>query len=71
MPIFEQRCVPCHAGLPNGPWPLTTYTHVADWEQELRAALIDCSMPPPDAGAGLTGEERRAILIWIRCGLPQ
>ncbi|MES1172242.1 MAG: hypothetical protein ABUL77_03305 [Bacteroidota bacterium] len=71
MPILEQRCVSCHAGLPNGPWPLTTYTHVADWEQELRAALLDCSMPPADAGVGLTSQERVTVLTWIRCGLPE
>lgn len=70
-PIFAERCVICHAGDWNGPWPLTTYRHVADWRDDIRADLLDCSMPPRDAGVAMPVEERERILGWIRCGLPE
>ena len=70
-PIFEQRCVICHGNAPGGPWPLTDYGHVADWQDTVRSSQLDCSMPPADAGVPITLEERLAILQWIRCGLPK
>ena len=70
-PIFEQRCVVCHAGAPGGPWSLSDYGHVAEWQDTIRSNLRDCSMPPPDAGLPMTLEERLAMLTWIRCGLPR
>ncbi len=70
-PVFESRCVICHSGTWEGPWPLNDYGHVADWQDSIRANLLDCSMPPPDAGVPITLEERLAILTWIRCGLPK
>ena len=70
-PIIGQRCSgPCHSGTPNGPWPLATYQHVADWKDDIRSHLLDCSMPPQDGGVPITTAERVAILTWIRCGLP-
>lgn len=70
-PIFESRCVRCHAGEPGGPWSLADYGHVSDWQDTIRVSMRDCSMPPPDAGVPMTVEERVAILTWIRCGLPR
>lgn len=70
-PIFEQRCVVCHSGVPNGPWPLTTYAHVATWRDTVRAVLVTCAMPPADAGFTLPAEESEQILAWIRCGMPR
>lgn len=70
-PIFESRCVTCHAGAPGGPWSLEGYGHVADWQDSIREELRYCSMPPADAGVPMTTEERVAILTWIRCGLPR
>jgi uncharacterized membrane protein len=74
-PIIMERCVSCHAGIlngiPNAPWPLTQYEHVADWQDTIRANLLDCSMPPPEAGIPMTNDERLAILLWIRCGFPR
>jgi hypothetical protein len=71
QPIFERRCVLCHNGIPGGPWPLLQYSHVADWNDVVRAMLLDCSMPPPDAGVPMPDEERTAILTWILCGFPE
>lgn len=70
-PIFQNRCVGCHAGAPGGPWSLADYGHVADWQDTIRSNLRDCSMPPPDAGVPMALEERTTILTWIRCGLPR
>ncbi len=69
-PIFRERCVVCHAGLPGGPWPLNTYGHVATWRDTIRAALLGCAMPPADSGMSIPPEESQRILEWIRCGMP-
>jgi hypothetical protein len=72
QPIFQQRCVEgCHNGMPNGPWPLTDYDHIADWWDVVRDEVKSCAMPPPDSGRTMTNEERDAILLWIRCGFPE
>jgi hypothetical protein len=71
-PIFGSRCVtPCHNGAPNGPWPLVRYEHISDWQDDVRAHLLGCTMPPLDAGIPITAEEKTLILTWILCGLPQ
>ena len=68
QPIINRLCVPCHAGLPGGNWPLLQYEHVASWQDLIRAHMLACSMPPPDAGVVMTNDEREAILTWILCG---
>jgi hypothetical protein len=66
-PIVERRCLVCHNG--RGPhWPLTSYGHVADWQDTIRAAMLDCSMPPAEAALPMPLEERIALLHWVRCG---
>jgi hypothetical protein len=68
QPIIERTCVPCHQGLPGGNWPLLQYSHVADWQDVIRAYVVSCMMPPPDAGVPMSDGEREAILTWILCG---
>jgi hypothetical protein len=68
QPIIQRACVPCHQGLPGGNWPLLQYSHVADWQDIIRAHMIACTMPPPDAGVPMSDDERVAILTWILCG---
>jgi hypothetical protein len=71
-PIFGERCAtPCHSGAPNGPWPLTTYPHVFEWRDLIKARLLECAMPPPGSGVTISAEERLAILAWISCGSPE
>ena len=70
-PIFEARCVICHAGMAGGPWPLTSYGHVADWQDEIRSHVSRCTMPPPDSGVAISDDERDDILMWLRCGLKR
>lgn len=67
-PIFNARCVECHAGMPGGPWALTSYEHVSAWVGEIRGAMRTCAMPPPDSGIEMPNEEREKILSWIFCG---
>jgi uncharacterized membrane protein len=70
QPIIQQRCVTCHSGTTDL-WPLTTYEHVADWYDVIPGEVVNCRMPPPDAGVAITNEERVAILTWLLCGFPQ
>lgn len=70
-PILEQRCLSCHGGTPGGPWPLTSYEHVASWANEIRGQVSACAMPPADAGGTMTNEERDRLLLWVRCGAPK
>jgi hypothetical protein len=70
-PILKDHCVVCHNGQAGGPWPLTTYGHVADWQNEIRQEVSHCTMPPPDAGVGISDEDRTEILMWLRCGLAK
>jgi uncharacterized membrane protein len=71
VPLLEQHCLGCHGGSPGGPWPLTSYEHVASWANEIRAQMSACTMPPSDAGATMTTEERERLLLWVRCGAPK
>ena len=71
-PIFSRRCTSCHNGTEDdGPWPLTSYQHVADWSGEIRAQMLVCTMPPPGSGIDMPVSERQKILSWIRCGFPK
>lgn len=72
QPIFQRYCITCHAGVPDGPWPLNEYSHVVDWADSIRTNVRDCTMPPPDAGVPVPPEaDRMRILQWIRCGTPK
>jgi hypothetical protein len=67
--IVAARCVPCHDGVdPDGPWPLTSYDDLADWNDIVRDELVACTMPPADGGVTLPDDERQALLMWLRCG---
>jgi hypothetical protein len=69
-PVLAEHCLTCHRGLPEGPWPLTTYSHVAAWRDELRAELLTCGMPPPEEAPPLPESDSLLLLTWIRCGMP-
>jgi hypothetical protein len=69
-PIFAEHCIPCHDGL-GAHWPLTSYEHVTDWYDTIRAMMLSCRMPPVDAGTSMQTSERELILTWIRCDYPE
>lgn len=68
--LFDAHCNGCHGGL-EGVWPLTDYDSVSAWQVDIRGELLDCSMPPADAGTVMTDAEKTKILQWLRCGLPK
>jgi hypothetical protein len=69
-PILMERCHSCHDGK-GEQWPLTSYSHVTGWFNEIRAAMVTCSMPPSNAGISVPAAEREKILTWILCRMPQ
>ena len=70
-PIISNRCHQCHSAAANISWPLEAYEHLADWHDDIRADLVNCTMPPDDAGIPFSEEERNTVLMWIRCGYPE
>lgn len=68
--IIKSRCFACHDGT-GEQWGLTSYEHVADWFNEIRAQMIACTMPPLDSGITMPMSERMEIVQWIRCGYPK
>lgn len=70
QPILMSRCQSCHNGS-GTEWPLVSYAHVADWQDQVRSEIVRCTMPPLDGGEVITWEERNAIFTWVRCGRPK
>jgi hypothetical protein len=70
-PTVDEHCVPCHMGQPNGPWPLTDYSHLVDWQDLIQGVMMDCSMPPIDEPYSLPARDRALILTWVLCGYPE
>lgn len=68
--LFDTHCNVCH-GTNGSEWPLENYDDISAWQIDIRGQLLDCSMPPADAGTGMTLAEKQQILTWIRCGLPK
>jgi hypothetical protein len=68
--IIKARCSSCHSD-GQMQWPLSTYSDVADWHDQIRVLIQSCMMPPLDAGIEMPVDERDTILAWIRCGMPQ
>jgi hypothetical protein len=71
QPIFTKQCGVCHGQAWTGEWPLDNYSHISDWQDEIRSELSTCSMPPADGGVNVSLDDRMKILNWIRCGLPK
>jgi hypothetical protein len=71
QPIFTRQCGVCHGQDWTGEWPLDSYSHVSDWQDEIRSELVSCSMPPRDSGVEIAPADRMKILHWLRCGLPR
>jgi len=67
-PIFDSACATCHTGKGQDPWSLSDYNSVADWQELVRAEVLNCTMPPKDSGVHVSNEDRRKLLAWVRCG---
>lgn len=71
-PILDQACASCHSSLDAGePWPLTNYDDLSAWRTLVRDDLLNCTMPPLDAGIRLNSDDRAVLLNWLDCGLQQ
>ena len=69
-PIFAAKCNTCHSeAVDSGPWPLTEYSYISDWQTNVLADIQYCTMPPAGAPP-LTSTEQDAILAWIVCNAP-
>jgi hypothetical protein len=73
-PIIARSCVPmCHeGGGTSSDRNLTTYANVSNIGISILTPVINCTMPPADAGADaqITATEREEILQWLVCRLP-
>jgi hypothetical protein len=72
QPILARSCLPaCHDGSPDAAWPLTDFDDITAWTTYIQSDMINCTMPPADAGLSITTAERTAIVHWLGCGHPQ
>jgi hypothetical protein len=73
-PIFARSCVPdCHeSGGTSSDRDLTSYAHVSALGISVLTPLVNCVMPPSDAGADaqITSIERQELVQWVGCGSP-
>jgi len=67
-PIFSTSCATCHTGKGKDPWSLSDYDSVADWQELVRAEVLNCTMPPKGSGVHVSNEDRQKLLAWVRCG---
>ncbi len=79
-PILKKRCVGCHTKGGIGPFAMSKYSKVKGWSDMIEEVVLTKQMPPwhadPHIGtflenAGLTSDEKRTLLTWIRQGSPR
>jgi hypothetical protein len=74
VPIIAKSCLKsCHdSDSPDAAWPLTDYDDVHSWVELVSKDILQCTMPPVNAGPAypITREDRETILNWIVCGAP-
>ncbi len=72
--VVARSCVPsCHApGGTSSDRDLTSYAHVSALGISVLTPLVNCVMPPADAGADaqITPTERQELVQWVGCGSP-
>lgn len=69
-PVLDAKCNNCHDGHDGGPWPLGSVEDIQHWRGQVLGDLIHCTMPPADAGAALSPDERAALIGWLACKSP-
>jgi hypothetical protein len=70
VPILNADCNTCHVGGPSKPWPLTDYQSLLDWRKEVLGDMLQCTMPPEDAGHAISDADRGVLIGWLACGAP-
>lgn len=78
--IVDARCASCHQPGDVGPFPLTSYQEVKDFEASFRASIENDTMPPwqPSDDCSdyvgnfdLTAAEKDTLLAWLDAGAPE
>lgn len=79
-PLFEARCVSCHARDGRGPMPLTTYEEARPWARAIREEVLARRMPKWHVVRGygdfrndpsLSAFEIALITAWVDGGAPK
>ena len=79
-PILKKRCVECHTKGGVGPFAMSSYKKVKGWSEMMAEVIVTKQMPPwhadPHIGrfsnaSGITDEEARIVVDWIRDGSPR
>jgi len=77
--ILDAKCATCHRPGDIGPFPLTAYAEVRDFEAAVRSSIENNTMPPwkPSddcneyiGNIDLSAEERSTLLAWLESGAP-
>lgn len=78
--IVDAKCATCHQPGDVGPFPLTSYAEVKDFEASVRASIDNDTMPPWQpaddcneyvANFDLTPAEKDTLLAWFDAGAPE
>lgn len=79
-PLLRRHCLDCHRPKGSAPFPLTTYEDVNRIDSMIAEGVAERRMPPwfAEGGAekfsnhrGLSADERRLIVDWVRAGAPK
>lgn len=79
-PMIKRRCVECHTKGGVGPFALSSYKKVKGWSEMMAEMVLTKQMPPwhadPHIGefknfGGITDEEAKLLISWIRAGSPR
>ena len=79
-PILKDRCVQCHTKGGVGPFAMSNHKKIDGWSEMIAEVILTKQMPPwhadPHIGefsnsGGLTDDEARTIVTWIRSGSPR
>jgi peroxiredoxin len=79
-PLVRRHCLDCHRSGGSAPFALTTYEDVSRIDSMIAEVVAERRMPPwfAEGGAdqfknhrGLSSDERRLIVDWVRAGAPK
>jgi hypothetical protein len=79
-PILKARCVSCHTKGGIGPFAMANHRKVKGWSEMMEEVILTRQMPPWHADseighfandAGLTDDETKTLISWIRQGAPR